>query len=365
MQKYTIMTQVLKKEVSAKTTAVVFGVLIIACLFAFYVRAAWNEPTQPPPAGNVPAPINTGSTSQEKTGDLKVENLTALEKVTAAEFQDITSGYYLNLSGMGNLGGPIGIAPTGGGGTVAINATGDIKITSGTYSYYHNGKVGKTLSCGTGNLLKDVQISGGIVTGGGCVTCTKDQILKYNDSGQWACAADETGVGGIGSCADCDTRFVNVTGDTMTGNLTVNTQITSPEYCIDGDCITNWPVKTEENLRIVRGRVNANGTVANGSGFDVAKETVALDSRCVESGITNTTGNYIITFTSAFTNLPTVVASLDHPGVSGATLYVEVVDDGFNNKVKIHPRRRYEMGGDTSHAFCPRDYRFDFIAVGS
>ncbi|MHA1228713.1 MAG: hypothetical protein ACTSPV_18460 [Candidatus Hodarchaeales archaeon] len=29
-------------------------------------------------------------------------------------------------------------------------------------------------------------------------------------------------LGGIGSCADCDSRFVNVTGDTMTGNLNMN-----------------------------------------------------------------------------------------------------------------------------------------------
>ena len=34
---------------------------------------AWTEPTQAPPAGNVSAPINTGSTTQTKSGDLTVQ----------------------------------------------------------------------------------------------------------------------------------------------------------------------------------------------------------------------------------------------------------------------------------------------------
>ena len=42
------------------------------------------------------------------------------------------------------------------------------------------------------------------------------------------------------SCSDCDPRFVNVTGDTITGNLNISGTLTASRICLNGDCITSW-----------------------------------------------------------------------------------------------------------------------------
>lgn len=59
----------MQKEISPKIVALTFGVLVISFLAAFYV-VAWQEPTQAPPGGNVPAPLNVGPTGQSKAGGL-------------------------------------------------------------------------------------------------------------------------------------------------------------------------------------------------------------------------------------------------------------------------------------------------------
>src|SRR3989344_5186351 len=50
---------------------------IIASLFltGFVVFAAWQEPSQAPPGGNVDTPLNTGLTGQIKSGNLQVNAL--------------------------------------------------------------------------------------------------------------------------------------------------------------------------------------------------------------------------------------------------------------------------------------------------
>ena len=57
---------------------------------------------------------------------------------------------------------------------------------------------------------------------------------------------------------------------------------------------TNYATSGQENLRIVRGNLNANGTTSKGGGFSVTHPT---------------TGDYIITFTPAFSDVPTVTAT--------------------------------------------------------
>jgi len=48
-----------------KTIALSVGVLAMVILIS-YIVSAWTEPSQTPPAGNVPAPINTGGAGQTK-----------------------------------------------------------------------------------------------------------------------------------------------------------------------------------------------------------------------------------------------------------------------------------------------------------
>lgn len=55
----------------SKATALSFGVLAMVFLIGIVVLA-WTEPSLAPPGGNVPAPINVGSTAQTKTGDLNI-----------------------------------------------------------------------------------------------------------------------------------------------------------------------------------------------------------------------------------------------------------------------------------------------------
>lgn len=57
------------KLISPKITALTFGILIISFLAAFYV-VAWQEPSQAPPGGNVPTPLNIGNVGQSKVGGL-------------------------------------------------------------------------------------------------------------------------------------------------------------------------------------------------------------------------------------------------------------------------------------------------------
>ena len=59
----------MNKTISPKITALTFGVLVISFLAVFYA-VAWQEPTQAPPEGNVPNPLNVGNVGQEKVGGL-------------------------------------------------------------------------------------------------------------------------------------------------------------------------------------------------------------------------------------------------------------------------------------------------------
>lgn len=58
-------------------TAVFLVGLVAAVFLANFIVLAWTEPGSTPPSGNVPAPVNVGSTAQTKTGALTVTALTA------------------------------------------------------------------------------------------------------------------------------------------------------------------------------------------------------------------------------------------------------------------------------------------------
>ncbi|MCX6761159.1 MAG: hypothetical protein NTZ84_03620 [Candidatus Nealsonbacteria bacterium] len=55
----------------AKSIALILGVLVMIFVVG-YLAMAWTEPTQLPPGGNVPAPLNIGITAQSKEGALVV-----------------------------------------------------------------------------------------------------------------------------------------------------------------------------------------------------------------------------------------------------------------------------------------------------
>ena len=58
-----------KKQVSPKLISLVFGILVVCFLFAFYI-SAWTEPSQVPPDGNISMPLNSTDDAQSKAGGL-------------------------------------------------------------------------------------------------------------------------------------------------------------------------------------------------------------------------------------------------------------------------------------------------------
>lgn len=57
---------------------IIFGLLTVyfpMTVGGQVARAAFVEPSVPPPAGNIPVPISAGPEAQSKAGDLEVENL--------------------------------------------------------------------------------------------------------------------------------------------------------------------------------------------------------------------------------------------------------------------------------------------------
>lgn len=59
----------MKKQISYKIVSLVF-VIIVVCFAIVFYAIAWDEPTDPPPGGNIPIPLNTGPDPQIKVGGL-------------------------------------------------------------------------------------------------------------------------------------------------------------------------------------------------------------------------------------------------------------------------------------------------------
>jgi len=68
----------MKKQISYKIVSLVFSVLVVCFAIAFYV-IAWEEPTDSPPGGYIPAPLNTGVGGQSKEGGLLIHNSSSFE----------------------------------------------------------------------------------------------------------------------------------------------------------------------------------------------------------------------------------------------------------------------------------------------
>jgi len=64
----------MKKQVSPKIVALVFGIMVICFAIAFYTFG-WTGPTALPPGGNVDPPVNVGISPQMKQGPLVVHGI--------------------------------------------------------------------------------------------------------------------------------------------------------------------------------------------------------------------------------------------------------------------------------------------------
>jgi hypothetical protein len=68
------------------------------------VAGAWSRPTQTPPAGNTPAPINVGGTAQSKLGPLGVGGLGVFGKALVAPAAGYSAPENLQLAVSGSVG---------------------------------------------------------------------------------------------------------------------------------------------------------------------------------------------------------------------------------------------------------------------
>lgn len=120
---------------------------------------------------------------------------------------------------------------------------------------------------------------------------------------------------------------------------------------IDGNITANNIAQTEEQLRMIRGTVKADGSKLEGSGFTVTRDR---------------TGVYDVTFSTAFTDRPTVVVSQQFPD-DNHTSGGKISDTGGNTRDNAlvvgvtNSMVRIKTGdgdGDASNR------RFHFIAIG-
>jgi len=115
--------------------------ILILALGAVLATIAWTEPITPPPAGNIPAPINVGPSAQTKQGPLTtVGVLTSQEALYAPIFYDLgdPNNCFLNPSGPGpsvfcsNVG--IGTANPGGKLDIQTSA-GSVALKINTFTF--------------------------------------------------------------------------------------------------------------------------------------------------------------------------------------------------------------------------------------
>ncbi|MFO0575921.1 MAG: LamG-like jellyroll fold domain-containing protein [Polyangia bacterium] len=165
------------------------------------------------------------------------------------------------------------------------------------------------------------------------------------DDGAGTTARDRSGRGRSGTLSATGASFEVYQGAALTwdssNNVRVNNTLTVAN---DATARGGSVVVAGEQLRIVRGTVNSNGTVLRGSGFSVSRAS---------------TGLYDITFLTAFANPPTVVTTQLYPN--------DVANGGGDprdNSVVVGVTAslvRIKTGDNAGNA---SDRLFHFIAIG-
>jgi hypothetical protein len=225
-------------------------IIVLVNLIVFGAVWAWTEPNNPPPGGNVAVPINTGNIYQEKLGGLWLLNGLGVDNKLIVDgnvgIGTTNPGAKLHIAGLSSdkairMGeyGTNGLSSTNFVGTHYYWNTDNLQIGLRDYGSDRKDAVfnieqssdnfrfqvagnDKVFIKGTGNVGigttgpgAKLEVAGQVKITGGSPGAGK--VLTSNAAGlaSWQAAA-----GGI-TCADCDARFVNTTGDTMSGNLDI------------------------------------------------------------------------------------------------------------------------------------------------
>ena len=100
-----------------------------------------------------------------------------------------------------------------------------------------------------------------------------------------------------------------------------------------------------EDLKLIRGNVNANGTIAQGTGFTVTKLT---------------SSRYQIDFSNPFTGVPSITFGIGDTAAFAGNTY----EDNIINVISISNSRVIVVTMDNSGENTREDSWFSFIAVG-
>lgn len=183
-----------------------------------------------------------------------------------------------------------------------------------------------------------LQVFGGILARGGPPGPNGSYNNGYAFSGN---SGDDDS--GMFSMADGQIQFFNNANLAMSivnGNVGIGVPIAASPLQVNGDVRLgsggqDFAASSTENLRIVRGTINGNGTIAWGAGFSVSH--------------TPGSGGYAITFSPPFSGSPSVtVTAVDYGARAGSVLNSSTVTVGTVN---------FGTG-------APVDDTFSFIAVG-
>jgi len=193
-----------------------FVSVLILTLASSYFIFAWTEPTASPPGSNVPAPL-TGIGNQTINGSLAITS-NSNDKIILEGTQSAPHTIYLK----NNKG--IRFWDDVNGELMKVTNAGDIYIKNGltvgsnSNIYLNNGTIWNVSEyrLNSGSRIWDNTYGDLMLSPGGT-----DQKVRVSGS---LCLDNvchpSWPSGGLTSCASCDSTFVNVSGDSMTGNLT-------------------------------------------------------------------------------------------------------------------------------------------------
>lgn len=169
-------------------------VFLLALVFSLggTIAAAWTGPTGSPPSNNVAAPINGGSASQVKNGNLGVNGLAVFGNTLLQGSSYLNFGTTAGFTGYGfrDNGGTMQYANSGGAWTT-FNSSGGLQTGSTTNSSFINGILGINTANPLGTLDIENVAGAGAATlcmNGTCISSlppNNQQLQSYTTAGTY------------------------------------------------------------------------------------------------------------------------------------------------------------------------------------